>query len=188
MQVANKHQYENLEFETYRSLPGKSFSELKYEDKKVIAPSYKMMFGSAVDCYLFTPDKYHGAYYDKVKPVALQLKRKFGESLTHGKAQLSLTADFIHEDMCMHYKGRPDLKIFKTIVDLKVSELPIRTAIEFFRYDWALTGYAAASDATNALIISIHPKSNAIQMSPVIFHYDWWHYNIKKFGKSLINH
>lgn len=185
MQVQNNKSFERIAFDEYLKLPGKSFSSLKYADQTQRTPTSKMLLGTAVDAYLFTPETYHGQYYDKVRPIVLKLKQVFGDSLKQGKSQLSITADFVHEDLLIQYKGRPDFQIYQTIVDLKVSELPITQAINFFRYDWQLSGYSQAAKCKHRVLLSIHPKTNEVQMMNVALQLDWWHYNILKFGTPV---
>jgi hypothetical protein len=173
--------YTSINFLDYLNFQGHSFSSLKNEGKK-FEPTEKMKLGSAVDAALFTPENYDGSFKEVVMPLIYELKKNFGNALSLGNSQVSITANFEHEDLLMNWKGRPDLIIGDLIVDLKVSELPIIKAIQYFRYDWQLTGYMAGSGCTRALICSIHPKTKKITMIPIPPVYDWWEYQIKKHG------
>lgn len=180
MQVANRRIYTDLEWAAYVALPGYSFSYLRNPDG--VPPTPKMRFGKLVDRYLFTPEKYNGEQRELVVPVAKVLRDALGPALTHGQRQLMMTADFIHEGLTMPYRGATDLKIGKLIVDVKVSELPLVKAIQYFRYDWQVTGYAAGTGSTDAMIISIHPRTHKVSKLMVPLVYDWWEHKIKEYG------
>lgn len=180
MTVNNTIIHHNLDFHEYLKLPGYSFSSLR--PSKIENVTEKMKIGTYVDAYLFTPEKYHGERYDLVQPIVLELKKVFGNSLSYGDSQLSVTSEFSVDGLTLDYKGRPDFKIGKLIVDLKVSELDVRKAIEFFRYDWQLSGYTFALECEKAMIISIHPKTKKISPAMIDLKMDWWEWQIKQNG------
>lgn len=182
MTIENKIVLENVYFEDYLKIPGHSFSSLKNEGIPTnVTP--KMRFGSSVDSYLFTPQLYKGENFKLVKPVANKLHDMFGHVLQVCKPQISVTCDMVHEGLRLKYKGRPDLMMFpQMIIDLKVSELNPVKAVEFFRYDWQLSGYSLALGCKDRIIISIHPKTFKISVIPISLKVDWWNHQVIKHG------
>lgn len=181
MQVTNRRQYPNVDFTEYVKMPGFSYSGLRNPDG-FRPPTNKMRFGTLVDDYLFSPHVYTGEQRELVVPVARELQRTLGDGIKFGKPQLSVTADFTHDGLTMPFRGRLDLLIGKVVLDLKVSELSPVKAVEFFRYDWQLSGYCAAVGGTNIILCSIHPKTKKITMMPIKPVYDWWEHQIKING------
>lgn len=185
MQVTNRRQYSQLEWKEYAAIKGYSYSGIKNEGKPPFKASDKMRFGSLVDEYLFTPESYNGEQRSLVVPVAKELQKVLGGAILSGKPQLSVTANFEQDGLVMPFKGRLDLHLPGLVIDLKVSELHPIKAIQYFRYDWQMAGYCAATDSKKSIIISINPKTFKISMVPITPNYDFWEYHVKRLGTPL---
>lgn len=180
IEVQNRIIYENLPFEEYLKLPGYSFSTIK-ADKQIIAKTPKMNLGSNVDSYLNPPGNFDGNI-NIVKPIALCLKNRVGDLYYKFKKQVSITADFIHEDMRMKYKGRLDWGLERMIViDIKVSE-NIFSTINYFGYPNQISGYCLGFECNTGLILSAHPKTYQTNLINITLNYDWWERQILKYG------
>lgn len=187
MQVQNLKLLKTYPFEDYLKLPGYSYSGLRNEGKSFGPPTAKMQLGTHVHNYLMTPREYEFDDLHIVKPLAAALKAKLGPLLKYMEPELAVTADFVHEGFSMPYKGRIDLPIVnRIVVDVKVSEMPIQKGIEFFGYDFQLTGYAVAIGAPVALILSVHPaKPNDVKVTNIPIRKEWWQYQIKRYGTPI---
>ena len=182
MIVSNKKVFSAVNFDQYLTMPGMSYSGIKSAGGKIVETE-KMKLGKKVDAYLFTPHEYQPGPDDKqIKALALAAKTELAGLKFSG--QNSYTADFTHEGKTMAYKGRPDIDAGILIVDLKISELDIVKAIEFFRYDWQVSGYVKASPgATMAMLLSVHPKTLKVSKMMLPIKVDWWQQAIKMYGK-----
>jgi hypothetical protein len=186
MIATNVKVFEKIPFSEYKNLPGHSFSSIRSENEN-IKVTEKMAFGQRADAYLFTPYEYDGVDISLIRPVVIELKKLLGEAIIYGKPQLSVTCDFIHNGFILQYKGRADLKIHDLILDLKVSELDTMNAIKHFRYDWQIGGYMKAFGCKRGMILSINPRTLKVTTIPINPSFDWWEYNIIKYGKPLTN-
>ena len=180
MIVSNTKIWPGLDWEAYAKTPGYSFSYLRNPDG--VVPTAGMRLGTLVDRYLFTPGRYNGEQRNLVEPMARELVRHFGGALGMGESQISVTADFEIDGLIMPYKGRPDFKITDLIVDLKVSKMDVVKAVQFFRYDWQLSGYALSTGCTRSMILSINPTTLKITPIAIPIVTDWWEYQIKQYG------
>jgi hypothetical protein len=182
MIVSNKKVFSAVNFDQYLTMPGLSYSGIKGMGGKIVETE-KMKLGKKVDAYLFTPHDYQpGPDHAIIKALALAAKTELAGLKFSG--QLSYTADFTHEGKTMAYKGRPDIDAGALIVDLKVSELNIIKAIEFFRYDWQVSGYVmASSSASMAMLLSINPKTRKVSKMMLPIKMDWWQQAVKMYGK-----
>ncbi len=160
IKVENLIVYRNLEFEQYLELPGWSYSGIRNEGKNWKPPTSKMSLGTDVHNYRLEPAKYQHANINIVKPVVQSIDIALGSLSKFLEPEISVTADFIHANRRMKYKGRIDLSIIgRVVVDLKVSQLkdPFK-AIQYFGYDKQFNGYATAIGARTILMVSSHPK------------------------------
>ena len=186
MQVINVNIYRGVDFAHYQDLPGTSFSDIRHGDKdENFTPSDKMLLGSEVDCFLFTPAKYvpSGKFDQRlIRGCARAVKEQFGAAWVNLEFQLSVTADFEFNGMVLKFRGRPDgvlrglSKMYSAntggvTVDLKVSE---KVAIEHMNYAEQLTGYSLAFGNTRNLILAVNPKTFATTWHPVPMRVSWW--------------
>lgn len=182
MTVTNKRVFTGIEFTDYLNMPGYSYSGIKSAGGE-IKETPKMKFGKQVDAYLFTPEQYQpGSDHSLVKQLAMAVKSELAGLNYTG--QSSFTADFNYNGLTMPYKGRPDIDAGQLIVDLKVSELDIVKAINFFRYDWQVSGYVLSSTrATMGMLLSINPKTAKISKMILPIKVDWWQQAVIMYGK-----
>lgn len=195
MVASNINIYRGVDFAMYQSLPGTSFSDIRHGDKEDgFTPSEKMLLGSEIDSFLFTPAKYtpSGKFDPRlIRGCARSVKEQFGAAWVNLEFQLSVTADFEFEGMVMPFRGRPDgilrglSKIYSpntggVTVDLKVSE---KVAIEHMNYAEQLTGYSIAFGNTRNLILSINPKTFKTTWHPVPMRIAWWEKQVLMRGK-----
>lgn len=186
MEILDVVTYENMSFEEYLQIPALSFSFLK-NSGMALAPTAKMRFGSLVDAFVFEPEKYNGEQYKLVKPVAKAVKNKLGSLLTHGKRQLAITCNMVHRGLFIPYKGRVDLFAGGIIIDMKVSELDIRKAIEHFGYHHQISGYGLPLHANVGVIVSVHPKSpHNIQTAPIRISQEYWEKKVLEYGRPVV--
>lgn len=186
MQILDVQTYEGMSFADYLALPGFSYSGITRDGAAPIVETEKMKFGTLVDCYLFEPEKYTGEQYRLVKPCAKAVKDKLGALLTHGKRQLVVTCKLVYNGIELDYKGRVDLFAGGIVVDMKVSELEIVKAINFFGYDKQVSGYALPLGAKVAVIVSVHPKKCTVSTAPIAVSADWWQRKVLEYGKPFV--
>jgi hypothetical protein len=186
MLITNTHQIEGQSFEDYLAIPRLSFSGIKSEGK-TITQTPKMELGTMVHNYLLEPQRYNYQRFEEVKPIANHLRDVLGTALQYAKPELTVLADFKNEGMLLEYKGRVDLKLSDLIIDLKVSDAPLKSGIEYFRYDRQLTGYALAAKADKAMIISYNKKKKKVEMQMITFDIDYWKLITLKYGKRNEN-
>lgn len=193
MKVLNSKLQANVPFEKYLSLPGWSHSLIKSDGKEWKAPTQKMLLGTSVHEYLLEPDKYNRDNIDIVRPIAIAIKNKLGMVLLkHLQPEIMVTADFIHNGFGMAYKGRLDLCIpGRLVIDIKVSDVPLKIGIARFGYDDQQNGYIASVGAKIGLILRIAPSSCGPGKTPVIEIYNvpintqWWEWQIVHRGRVL---
>ncbi len=185
MQIHNLMTYENMPFEEYLSLPGFSYSGIKNAGVK-IATTEKMRFGSLVDAYTFEPNMYSGEKFKLVRPVSQAVKEKLGPLLHQGKRQLVVTCVMVHRGLGMLYKGRVDLYAGKIVVDMKVSDLDLLKAINFFGYNNQVNGYALALGAQVSVIVSVHPKTYKVSTMAVPTKSEWWEEKVLQYGQPFV--
>jgi len=184
-------------FEEYLRMPGWSYSGIKGSK---IEPTPKMGLGTAVHNYLLTPSEFNHDH-NLVPALAFELKKIIGPLLPFCWPELAVTAEFIHEDMIMHYKGRIDLPIiFKgeignplnLVLDIKVTEMDTRQGIDFFGYHHQVNGYALAIGAKRMAIVSVNPKKIkrreiATQVIPIQKETRFWEQAVLRYGKPIIH-
>jgi hypothetical protein len=187
MQVVNVRYYENMSFEDYLALPGYSYSGLKHGGAH-IEETPKMRLGTAVHNYLLTP-KYVTEINERVRQMAVALKTTLGGSLLkHLKAELVVTADFVHEGFVLKYKGRIDLCVpGKMVIDLKVTDLQIIKAIEHFGYDRQISGYCLGTSSPLGFLLSVKPMNNSTNVSRVAVSSQWWEQKTLQYGTPMFS-
>lgn len=186
VEVRNLKIYRNLQFEEYLKLPGESFSGIRSDGKDFKNETKKMRLGTLVHRYLLTPEEYDGEQIEIVRPLAIAVKQKISILIDFCEPEISFTCDFVFNGMSMPYRGRADLGIMeRLILDLKVSEMPLKKAVDYFRYDYQQSGYAIAFGASLAIIISIHPKLKHISTYNVPISHLWWEHQILQRGNPL---
>lgn len=182
--------------EVYFKMPGVSFSTIKAENKEPFLPTEKMRIGTLVHRYLLTPSEYDFSNYNIVRPAALALKKAIGAPLLPLlKTEIAVTADFNFNGLCMKYKGKIDAGIIgKLVIDVKVTELDILKAIEFFKYDDQTNGYALSINARLIIIIAVHPYKrdpetglNRTQVVSIPLNDAFWRHQILRYGKPVEN-
>lgn len=188
MQITDVKIIEGMLFEDYLKMPGLSYSGVKSGTScNRIDPTEKMRFGSLVDTYLFEPHKYNGEKFELVRPIAIEAMKFLGPSMRHAQRQLVVSCKMIHEGMYIVYKGRVDLKIgnsHSVVLDFKVSEMPLLSAIRHFGYNNQVNGYAIPLQAKTSIILSISPKPpHRPQMMPIPNSLVFWRQVVKQYGK-----
>jgi hypothetical protein len=184
IQVFDVQIIEGMEFEDYLKMPGLSYSGILSDGVK-IEETEKMKFGSLVDCYLFEPKRYSGEKFNLVRPVAKAVQDKLGPLITLGKRQLVVTCILVVDGIYVRYKGRVDLFAGNIVIDMKVSELDLLSAIRFFGYDKQVSGYAIPLKAPVSLIISVHPKKYTTSIAPIATNTSWWERKVLEYGKPV---
>lgn len=179
MQVSRVQYYKDLDFETYKSLNGLSYSGIK---GGVFTPTAKMKLGTAVHEYLLEPSKYNHDNREVVKPIADAVSTLLGDALKFAQKEISITCVMEHNDMMLHYKGRIDIYLPNMIVDLKVSEMDLNKSIPHFGYDRQINGYMLATGAEKGLIVRVNPKTHKIQTKVIAKDTTWWESIIEIHG------
>lgn len=185
MIIKNRKLIPNIPFEEYLALPGWSHSAIKGLGKAPIKVTQKMQLGTHVHNYLLTPETYQFDDIKIVRPIAIKLKSLLGPLFEQLQKEMVVTADFCYNGFILKYKGRIDLGIYGlTVIDLKISEMPLHKSVAYFEYDNQLNGYAAAFDAKTAFIIGAHPIKNEIPtVHSTKLNHDWWNYHISQKGE-----
>lgn len=187
IQVQNLKLLPNIPFEEYLALPGHSHSSIRSNGKEIKPATPKMLLGKDVDAYLTDPLSYEYDNVEIVRPIANEVIKVLGKARQYLKPQLAFTCDFVFSGFRLPYKGRADLAIIRHIViDVKVSEMPLKRFIEYFRADNQVSGYALAIGAKAALIIQAHPKTYATSVYNVPIVLDWWEQQIIQKGEPII--
>jgi hypothetical protein len=184
MQIFDVRILEGVPFDEYLKLPGTSFSTVR-GFHGVDTPTKKMKFGSRVHTYLLEPEKYDGVDYRLVRPVAQKLKDYLGVLLKHGKFELTVLCTMVHNGYYLYYRGRIDVFAGGMVIDLKVSNLNILKAINHFKYNHQLNGYAIAISAKASILFSINPETLNIQTAPIPTEYDFWQQQVLTYGKPI---
>lgn len=190
MQVFNVQFYPDIPFEDYLALPGYSFSWLKSGGQK-IEPTPKMRLGTMVHTYLLSAREYdHGEGSELVRPLAVALKGILKPVLNYCTPELAVTADFVYEGMVLKYKGRIDLPVvskphLSLVIDIKVTEQDVRKGIDFFHYDFQVSGYALPIGASKAVIVGVNRKTKAVQVVPVKVETGFWERMTLKYGQPI---
>lgn len=185
IKVSNVRFYEGLPFRDYLGISRISFSSLKAAGRdKPFEETDKMRFGTCVHNILLEPSKV-GTPLPGARAVAIRLKQSLGNLVNLMKPELTVTADFEHQGLILKWKGRVDLGApGKFVVDIKVTEMSVKKAIEFFRYDRQQTGYMLGIGAKYAIIAGVHPKKE-LPPDVEIIHpdYGFWRETIIKYGE-----
>ncbi len=174
-------------FDEYLLIPGYSYSGIKNEGKVFTVASAKMQLGTKVHQYLLEPEHYDHSDVEIVKPLAMALKKAIGPLIEFLEPEAAYTADFCHLGFTMPWKGRIDLCIpGRIVVDIKITDMPIRKGIEYFGYDKQLSGYATGITAKAALILSAPPKNPTnVTITNIPICTKWWEYQVLKKGEVL---
>lgn len=185
MQVTDRKIFQNLLFEDYLNLPGYSHSDIRNKGNQVFATP-KMQLGTLVHTYLLTPALYTGQNHELVIPIASKLKMEIGPLLAFLKPEISATANLVSGGWSMPVRGRADLGIIDRFgIDIKVSGMPLRQAVEYFGYNNQQNGYAAIFGFKGVIIISIDPSNKKISMYNVPITTAWWEEKIPKYGRPI---
>ena len=180
MQVSNIQYYRN-NFEAYNTMKGYSYSGIT--KGAGFTPSAKMRLGTAVHEYLLEPENYNHENRDIVVPLANAVKAELGALLPFLDTELSVYAEFEYSGLIMPYKGRVDMvRTGKIVLDLKVSEIPLRNSIPYFGYDRQVNGYMAATMSNLGMIIRIDPKNARVEKKMIPKDHSWWEDQILRFG------
>lgn len=180
--ISSNLKYHDINFQEYLALAGYSYSGIKNEGA-TFEPTAKMQLGTDVHNYLLTPQEYHHENIKIVRPLAVALKQALGALLKFVKPEQAFTADFTSQGFTMPYKGRVDWLVpERIVVDIKVTELNIAKAIEYFGYDKQLSGYSIGTNSKLAIIASIHPKTLKTTITKVPISSDWWAYQVIQKG------
>lgn len=184
IQVLDVQFLENMPPEEYFRIPAISHSFIRHGGHS-IKPTAKMRFGTLVDTFVFEPQKYDGSEYKLVKPVAAAVIKQLGNLIYTGKRQLAVVCRMVYNGMYIIFKGRVDLFAGNIVIDLKVSDLDINKAIDFFRYDLQLSGYMIALQCRTALLVSVHPKKYTISSKAMTITPGYWENVIMKYGAPV---
>lgn len=148
-----------------------------------VVATERMRLGTAVHNYLLEPEAYNHENRDIVLPLANAVKDEIGALLPFLDTEVSVSADFEFAGLIMPYKGRVDmLRAGKMVLDLKVSEVPLRNSIPYFGYDRQVNGYMAATMCELGMIIRIDPKSARVEKKMIAKDHTWWEEQIESFG------
>lgn len=180
MIVRNVRYYYDLPFEEYLTLPGVSYSSIKGFNGE---PSAGMRLGTRVHQYINEPGKYDWEDSDKVRIISLMLRKVLGSAISLFKKEVSFTADFIHNGMILHYKGRADMiRIGKLIVDLKVLSGGLTPAIQRFGYDRQQSGYCLATGTPLAILVSYNKTKKITETRLINPDAEFWEYQTVRLG------
>lgn len=184
IEVRNLIVFENLPFEEYLTMPGHSFSHIK-TNGQYFPTTPKMQLGKDVDAYMNEPEYCCQNDLSIVRPLAIALKERVGDLYFKFRKQVSVFADFVHQGMCMRYKGRMDWALQKIIViDTKVAE-NIKKTIFYFDYPNQISGYCIAFECPAGLILSVHPIKHTTELIQIPVQTAWWEKQILKYGDPL---
>ena len=184
MTVSNTQLHPGMPWQEYVRIKAHSFSGLKNPGVH-ITPTPGMMLGTRVDNYLFEPHLYDGTDYKIVKACASAVRSVIGN--IRPQVQLAVTANFEHSGYIMPVRGRLDMRVPGLVIDMKVSSLDAVKAIQHFRYDWQLGGYAEMTRDCRALIISVSPKTFKTTILNVPYKLDWWEHQIISHGANSLS-
>lgn len=182
MIISNVKYYRELPFEEYLAMPGTSFSSLKGE----IPESAGMALGTRVHNYLFTPLAYDWQDAHMVRPIAGAIRSFMGDALPVMEKEVAFTADFLHNGLCLAYKGRADLlKIGRIVIDLKILGGSLEAASTRFGYPHQLSGYCLATHSPMALIIAYNKARKAVETKVIKPDVEFWQYVTVSHGRPL---
>jgi hypothetical protein len=167
----------NIPFNEYLKLPGQSYSGLKGGFTTTPA----MALGTKVHNHVLDGDD---ADDEATYEIGKVLMAEFGSILSLSKKEISYTCDMHYDDMLLPYKGRIDIKILDTIVDLKILSQPIKGSIRIFGYDKQITGYMLGSGATQGFIIAYNKVSKRCEVEKITPDYEFWKNIIRNYGKT----
>lgn len=183
MTIKNVKEYEEQDFGEYLKMTAWSYSSIKNAGKPDFVATEKMRLGTLVHNYILEPSKYTFEKHDIVKPIAIEIMKRLGPLYPFLRKELGVTADFIHEGLCLNYKGRVDLCIpNRLIIDIKVTE---NLNVSYFGYDYQLSGYAIALKCPLALIVAIHPKTKKVEIVNININKIFWEQEVLKKGKVI---
>jgi len=187
MQVENLRIHPETPFDHYQQLPGWSYSAIKQYDKgEPFVTTSKMRLGTLVHQYLLEPSQYTHEHRRIVTRAARVVKETVGDLLPMLQAEVSVTADFLHEGFIMGYRGRPDmLRAGRVVLDLKVSEVPLTRTIPFFGYDRAVSGYCLSTGSRLGIIIRVCPRTFKTETKLINPSSEWWEKQVLRFGKPV---
>ena len=146
-------------------------------------PSEKMRLGTAVHNYLLEPESYNHENREIVIPLANAVRAELGGLLPFLDTELSVYAEFENNGLILPYKGRVDMvRTGKIVLDLKVSQVPLRNSIAFFGYGNQVNGYMAATMCDHGMIIRIDPKTSKVEKKMIPKDHSWWEDQITRLG------
>lgn len=139
--------HDNLEWGSYLSLPGHSYSFLKSERyglNKPVQETDKMRIGTLVDA-IITGGKIDMAspLYPAARDIASKIVGMFGSMITRFEKQVSYSATMEYQGFKIQTRGRLDFLLPGiAVVDLKVTQAKdVRPIIRHFGYDNQLWHY-----------------------------------------------
>lgn len=187
MQVANMVLHNETPFDHYQKFPGWSYSAIKqYDRAEPFVTTGKMQLGTLVHQYLLEPSHYNHEHRAIVIPAARAVKETVGDLLPMLSAEVSVTADFIHDGFVMGYRGRVDmLRAGRLVIDLKVSEVPLVKTIGFFGYDRAISGYCLSTGSRLGIVIRVCPRTFKTEKKIITPSCEWWEAQVLRFGSPL---
>jgi hypothetical protein len=160
--IRNQQLHHGIPFEDYLAIDRVSYSGIK-SNGCTFEPTPKMRLGTAVHQFLLEPEVYDYSQHDIVLPIAIALKDVAVAVMPYCKPEVVVLADMSYNGLTLPYKGRIDLKAPGLILDIKVSEIDLDKAIDFFGYDKQVGGYMIASGATRGIILSYNRKKRVVQ-------------------------
>lgn len=179
MQVLNVKFHEDIAWDDYKVMPGKSFSWLKSEGEP-IPESPGMHIGKLVHTYLLKPKEYNFEEADIVIPIARELIKL---NLPAMKLEVGVTATFLVEGLKMEWRGMPDAHLFKhVVVDYKVLAGDLDAYNKRFMYPEQLRGYMLPVEAPIGIIIAWNKKTKKVQTHTIGQDVRWWSYKVKQYG------
>lgn len=166
----------NIPFSEYLRLPGQSYSGLK----PMISTTPSMALGTKVHAHVLDGEDADDAATYEIGKV---LMAEFGSLVSIARKEISYSCEMHHEGTVLDYKGRIDIKILDTIIDLKILSQPIKGSIRIFGYDKQISGYMLASNATQGFIIAYNKVSKKCEVEKITPDYEFWKKIIKQYGK-----
>lgn len=168
----------NIPFNEYLKLPGQSYSGLKGGFSTTPA----MALGTKVHNHVLDGDN---AQDEATYQIGKVIMAEYGSLLHLSKKEISYTCDMHHNNMLLPYKGRIDIKILDTIIDLKILSQPIEGSIRMFGYDKQITGYMLGSGATQGYLIAYNRVTKKCETPKKITpDYEFWKKIIRNYGKA----
>lgn len=190
---SNIVRHDNIPFEDYLSIDGKSHSYLKGEtwgESKVFKETDKIKIGKMVDAILTEPEKVNmlDPLYPMSAIIATKIRMRFGQHIERMEKQVSYTATLSFLDHSMPAKFRLDFLLPGILVlDLKITHEPIQkipALVDFMGYKNQLFGYAKVAQVPRAYLLFYSVPSNKCELFdvPVTETNTFWRDKILRFG------